>query len=163
MFSKYKGIEIPLNYSGSRFKSSGVETEMKTHKPSPSYRSTKTSVSPTFQSVINQAVNDSYAQETVPDVYEMSDDLNEMQKSSEAPLVVIDNNESNEQSSENEDEKKKGLSSIFDELKPFFEKLKSSIKGEDLLLISLIILLASEGGNDSLESILPLLLLFLYN
>ena len=154
MFSKYKGIEIPLNYSGSRFKSSGVETEMKTHKPSPSYRSTKTSVSPTFQSVINQAINDSYAQETVPDVYEMRDDLNEMQISSEAPLVVIDNKESNEQ---------KGLSSIFDELKPFFEKLKSSIKGEDLLLISLIILLASEGGNDSLESILPLLLLFLYN
>ena len=42
--------------------------------------------------MINQAVNDSYAQETVPDVYEMRDDLNELQESSEAPLVVIDSN-----------------------------------------------------------------------
>lgn len=163
MFSKYKGIEIPLNYSGSRFKSSEVETEMKTHKPSPSYRSTKTSVSPTFQSAINQAVNASYTQETPPDVYEMRDDFDEVQKFSEEPLMVIDNEEYDEQPSENEGEEKKGLSSIFDEIKPFFEKLKSSIKGEDLLLISLIILLVSEGGNDSLESILPLLLLFLYN
>ena len=53
MFTKYKGVQIPQNYSGSRFKADGLETEMKTHKPTPSYSSTRTSVSPTFQSAID--------------------------------------------------------------------------------------------------------------
>ncbi len=51
MFTRYRGTEIPENYSGVRFRDfSPPPTEMKTHKPTPSYTSTKTSVSPTFRS-----------------------------------------------------------------------------------------------------------------
>ena len=58
MFTRYKGTEIPPNYSGTRFRDySPPPTEMKTHKPSPSYVSTKTSVSPSFKSVQLQREN----------------------------------------------------------------------------------------------------------
>ena len=50
MFTRYKGSGIPENYSGVRFREAAQHTEMKTHKPSPSYTSTKTSVSPMFRS-----------------------------------------------------------------------------------------------------------------
>lgn len=49
MFTRYKGTGIPENYSGVRFREAAQHTEMKTHKPSPSYTSTKTSVSPMFR------------------------------------------------------------------------------------------------------------------
>ncbi|MBQ4109064.1 MAG: hypothetical protein IJC80_06650 [Clostridia bacterium] len=49
MFTRYKGMGIPENYSGVRFREA-AQTEMKTHKPSPSYTSTRTSVSPMFHS-----------------------------------------------------------------------------------------------------------------
>lgn len=51
MFTRYKGTAIPENYSGVAFSDHyAPPTEMKTHKPAPSYTSTKTSVSPTFKS-----------------------------------------------------------------------------------------------------------------
>lgn len=51
MFTRYKGTSVPENYSGVLFRDAyAPPTEMKTHKPSPSYTSTKTSVSPTFRS-----------------------------------------------------------------------------------------------------------------
>ncbi len=51
MFTRYKGISIPENYSGNRFKTP-PETSTKTHKPTASYTGTKTSISPAF----NQAI-----------------------------------------------------------------------------------------------------------
>lgn len=51
MFTRYKGAAIPENYSGVRFRDAyAPPTEMKTHKATPSYTSTRTSVSPTFKS-----------------------------------------------------------------------------------------------------------------
>lgn len=51
MFTRYHGTVVPENYSGVRFRDAyAPPTEMKTHKPSPSYTSTRTSVSPMFKS-----------------------------------------------------------------------------------------------------------------
>lgn len=60
MFTKYTGIEVPQNYSGSRFKKEVEKTEMKTHRGqiSSSDSGIKASVSPSFQEVIDNAVSD---------------------------------------------------------------------------------------------------------
>ena len=58
MFTRYKGTQIPANYSGVRFRDFATPpTEMKTHKPSPSYTSAKTSVSPAFRNIQLQREN----------------------------------------------------------------------------------------------------------
>ena len=73
MFTKYKGVQIPQNYSGSRFKVAELETEMKTHKPIPAYSSTRTSVSPTFQGALSNKFNEE-SPKTGAYVYENEDE-----------------------------------------------------------------------------------------
>ena len=70
MFTKYTGIELPQNYSGSRFKQDIAEdTEMKTHRGQISTVGgvVKSSVSPSFQSIIDIAVADNQATEDFSD------------------------------------------------------------------------------------------------
>ncbi len=202
MFTRYKGFEIPKDYSGSRFKGEGLKTEMKTHKASPSYTSTRTSVSPTFKNAINLYDNQSN-QKTSDYVYEIepkddffaSQDPDYLQDRSRR-LHGQENNQSQDEENDNslggiegegEDKErdyyeenkseyyeenkgtaenegaKKGIGAILDEIKPIASKLFSSISSEDLLLISLALLFASEDSEEARGAILPLLLLFLYH
>ena len=161
MFTKYKGVQIPQNYSGSRFKVDELETEMKTHKPTPSYSSTKTSVSPTFHNAINNKY-DEENQKTHEYVYENEDSEEYFDDENEAMYAPQKEEKTNNEDCENEKENKKGIGAFIDELKPFFNKLTSSISNEDLLLLGLILLLASEDSDEARGAILPLVLLFLY-
>ena len=58
MFTRYKGIDVPQNYSGNRFKSEIIPpiTETKTHKPT-NFTPTKTSISPAFESALRTSQN----------------------------------------------------------------------------------------------------------
>lgn len=161
MFTKYKGVQIPQNYSGSRFKVAELETEMKTHKPIPAYSSTRTSVSPTFQGAIGNKLNEE-SPKTGAYVYENEDEEQYFNEENEANNMAEEYEETNETNSEGKTENKKGIGAFIDELKPFLNKLTKTINNEDLLLLGLILLLASENSDEARGAILPLVLLFLY-
>lgn len=154
MFTRYKGIEIPQNYSGNRFKSEAPITETKMHKPSMSY-GTKTSISPTFESALRQDTSNELEAELenefvdpVSNFSQNEIDYDENFSSPiEAPFV----------------EEKVVKSSVLDDFKPLISNIIKNVNSEDLLLLSLVILLMSDGNEDSSEIIIPLLLLFLYH
>ena len=159
MYSRYN---IPKNYSGNRFKEQFIETETKMHKPSPSYMSTRTSVSPTFQNALNEQYDNKTSQ-SVYDFEENATDSSEVE-SEISSLNFQDEIKATLGTSEKnaEPEKKKGPSATFSELVPFISKLTANISYEDLILISLILLFISEENSESKNLLLPLLLLFLY-
>lgn len=151
MFTRYKGIEIPQNYSGSRFKSDAPPTETKTHKPSASF-ATKTSISPSFENVLRQGENEeldtNYQNELVS-----SQDFYEDENYPSEEIIVP-----SEMPKESQIEEK----SLFNEFKPLVSRIIKNVDSEDLLLISLVILLMNEENEGAGELILPLLLLLLY-
>ena len=149
MFTRYKGIEIPQNYSGNRFRNEAPITETKTHKPSVS-SSAKTSISPSFESVLKHGTFQPIEEQIVEDV---SDFYENEVISEENPPIMIE-----ESPSEGKDKER----TLFDDFKPLVSSVLKNVSSEDLLLLSLIILLMSEGNEDSNDVILPLLLLFLY-
>ena len=161
MFTKYKGVQIPQNYSGSRFKADGLETEMKTHKPTPSYSSTRTSVSPTFQSAIDNRY-DRENQKIGGYVYENEGKEDYYNEENEVEGLAEENENTGDEACQNKTENKKGAGAFIDEIKPFFNKLITAISNEDLLLLGLILLLASEDSDEARGAILALFLLFLY-
>ena len=149
MFSRYNNIVIPKNYNGNRFREI-EDTEMKTHK---AYESsikqvtTKTSSSPSFQSLIDQKANENedFTKEEDEEKYQNIDTV-----STENELSPNDTRPNNQSKYTTTPYQESGLS-----------KLISDIKGDDLLLIALILLLA-EGereGNQELIVLLALLLL----
>lgn len=183
MYSRYS---VPQNYSGNRFKKAPLETEMKTHKPTPSYSSTRTSLSPTFQDAINRQLSSNDNPKTDEDVYEFAENdeqIDYLQNvENKVPLTdeIIEDNEGDniendtlenenylgnetEKSENSHEDRKKGIGTFLDEALPFLGKITSKINGEDLLLLSLILLLGSEESKESNSLVLPLLLLFLYN
>ena len=170
MFTRYKGVQVPQNYSGSRFaQDMEYQTEMKTHKPSPSYSSTRTSVSPTFQSALNSRYEEeknrktsNYVYETEENSYDNKETNIQDDKSQVLPYSSEDENENFKHQGKDE-ESKKGVTSLIEDFKAFFNSLTSTINSEDLLLLGLIILLAGEGTEETRGAILPLALLFLYN
>ena len=151
MFTRYKGIEIPQNYSGSRFKSEAPITETKTHKPSPSF-ATRTSISPSFERII--------APQDVNEELEIDVDLtNDTNTDIEYEDTISNSSLRFEDVEEKCESDKK---SLLDEFKPLIFKTIKNVNHEDLLLLSLVILLMSEGSENSSELIIPLLFLFLY-
>ena len=149
MFTRYKGIEIPQNYSGNRFRNEAPVTETKTHKPSVS-SSTKTSISPSFESVLRHGTIQVPVEQIVEDVSDFYE--NEMVAEEVAPTMI--------EEAPLEEKNKEGT--LFDDFKPIVSSIIKNVNSEDLLLLSLIVLLMSEGNEDSNDVILPLLLLFLY-
>lgn len=170
MFTRYKGIDVPQNYSGSRFKSEPPNTEMKTHKPTPIYSPTKTSISPSFERARNHGyqnvVEGQIANESIDNVSDFNDFQeenysleNEYFEPESKPLGNGDSNQEDEDKCEQKQQKE----GVFDELKPLINKFLKNINSEDLLLLSLIILLFGEGNEESSDLIIPLLCLFLYH
>ena len=145
MFTKYSGIVVPQNYNGNRFKKQPLETEMKTHKATEvqSVSSAKTSVSPSFQSLLDKAVGEGDAF-TVPVQEEISS------------VEVEDSAFEEETEKEFSQEEAPAELSI----SPFMRMLEG-LKSDDLLLLALILLFAdckSEMGNEAII-LLSLLLL----
>ena len=124
MFTRYKSVEIPPNYSGNRFKSEAPETETKMHKPS-ALSSTKTSISPTFESALKSGMlnytNTPILEEigdTVSDFdnsYEISDQNTSYNFEDQSQAYF----EENDTSKTTESEQK----SLLDEFKPFVSSI----------------------------------------
>lgn len=150
MFTKYNGIEIPKNYSGSRFKSLS-DVEMKTHKAtvsSPPMQEIKSSASPSFQEVIDKTVSE--LKETDENI-EISEPLTQI---SDTPACISVDEESNGASFPQEKALHRELGIL---------KLLDKVKQDDLLLIALIILFASDSSENSLDAVVILALLLLYH
>lgn len=144
MFTKYNSVEIPQNYSGNRFKNFG-ETEMKTHRAvsTPVQQSPiKSSTSPTFQEVIDKTMND--AKEVESDLL----DISSKEEASYAPQLSDDTPNATDDDATNEFS-----------LARFVEKISK----DDLLLIALIILFASDSSVSSYDTVIILALLLLYH
>ena len=172
MFTRYKGISIPENYSGSRFKAA-PETETKLHKPStPIYSGTKTSISPTFEEAIRQSKAVQY--ETVVENLEndniISDSEEHFIENSETKEVNLESSNDDE-ASELTDTYKESTTNqestsgdgVLGEFSKLFGKLSSGLKSENLLILAVILLIFSENTSDDNALILPLLALLLYN
>lgn len=159
MYTRYSGVDVPQNYSGSRFRKKIIEeTEMKVHT-STAQGAVKSSVSPTFESQIKGehlpitvSENDSDYSETVEDVAE-NDASGEEYTSLQ--YEVTKENDDREQNIGRSILNDLNLSSITEYLK--------SIKGEDLLLIALIIFLASDKDVSNNDIIILLALLLIYH
>lgn len=137
MYSKYSGIEVPQNYSGSRFrKGYELKTETKTHTAS-EYSATKSSVSPVYQEQVELYSEDnSYLEENEPILEENCDRVDEIEKKEECS-------------------EKSELS--------FIHELLKSISIDDLLLICLIIFLCADENINNNDVIILLSLLLAYH
>lgn len=151
MYSRYSNIKLPQNYSGSRF---SVETETKLHKP-PELTGIKNAHSPSFvTSIKKESINErdddfidedndeiSYEEDYFENTYDESSSSNEPQEI-EASVPA-----------------QKSVRGGFDLslIKGIFDKISS----EDLLILGVILLIAtdSSGISDSAIWILALLLL----
>lgn len=150
MFTRYNGIDVPKNYSGNRFRQE-LETEMKTHKaplPQTAPAVTKSSPPQSFQSVIDKAAQGDIADqaesidaEAAPIEIESPDPVSIIE-----PALVTDDTAPTSDSLESS-----GLKALFE-----------SLKGDDLLLIALILLLSGNEGYENKELIVTLALLLLY-
>ena len=144
MFTKYNGLEIPKNYSGNRFKALS-ETEMKTHKVTHSeilQGATKSSVSPKFQEVIDQTVNNIADVEDIEPVPEQEDEESYSPPNKEERALTVTDEASPDLS----------LTALLDK-----------IRKDDLLLIALIILFASDSSMSNYDTVIILALLLLYH
>ena len=157
MFTKYNGITLPQNYSGNRFKAYPNDTETKTHKPQeaqPLTTSIRTSVSPTFRDVTREVP----VQEDVPDeIYEEppfesrgNDPLRE-----ENEEIIHTPPRENQCEASNEAPQPVGKIGL--------EHLFGNLQSDDILLLTLIFILAKDSSAQSPDAILILaLLLFLH-
>ena len=165
MFTRYKGISIPENYSGNRFKAP-PQTETKMHRPSPSYTGTKTSLSPMFEEAMRQKSvaipNQSQFNDEEGNDFDIGIDLPN-EENSEESKVPLDNKEASDTYYENTTSKKSASgNSVLGELSTLIGNLTKGLKSEDLLILAIIVLLLSENNDDGMI-ILPLLFLLLYN
>lgn len=157
MFSKYSSIEVPQNYSGSRFrKSQEIKTETKTH-PATDYSATKSSVSPTYKDrteSCTEAQND-YCESPSP-----CDDCTESYSCCDCESDCIDSEdtsyscEDENKSCERKDDTKQGF---------LLGDMLANINKEDLLLICLIIFLSADGGISNNDIIILLSLILAYH
>ncbi len=168
MFTRYSGVDIPQNYSGNRFRKKSIEnTEMKVHT-NQTQGAIKSSVSPSFENQFKdekfQSINEeisldnSKITEAVAENEYFEGEIIDSDDSHEQIDVNLILQESNEQSSKPVNKSILGDLS----LSPITEYLKS-IKGEDLLLIALIIFLASDKNVSNNDILIILALLLVYH
>ena len=143
MFTKYTNMRLPQNYSGSRFKATAEDTEMKTHRAKEAaipINTVKTSISPFFQSsYLNEQASEPEAEDETFAEYEEIPDTTEVTKETLHEAVS-----------------EPGKPTLGD-----LSRLLEGLKSDDLLLLALIILLASDGGQGSMDTIAILALLLL--
>ena len=186
MFTRYKGTEIPANYSGVRFRDyAPPPTEMKTHKPSPSYTSTKTSVSPAFRSMqlqrgnFDTSVNDAATKESAQELFPFENGFDG--EASQENIAFEQDFYKNEcHTCENScqgcescgaracecekcTEKKAEKSDIFGEISEVLDKIFKRIQGEDFLILAIMLLIMGEGKSEAKGAWLPLALILLYS
>ena len=149
MFTKYTGIEVPQNYSGSRFKKEVEKTEMKTHRGqiSSSDSGIKASVSPSFQEVIDNAVSDKADTEQYAS-FDEDDILNNIATPLDEVCEDVGVRTINEDTSH----------TVEDILKRFLD----NIGKDELLLLSLLILFASDNQDCGIDGVIIVALLLMY-
>ena len=168
MFTKYTDIDLPKNYSGSRFKQAIADTKMKTHKAQqvpPNATAIKTAVSPSFQDIIDKTAKASEPKEPTNELSLNADAVAEVQ---EAPN---ENDYSEDALSDKETQieafAQQNERNDFDLFSLFkssgLGKLLDNKSRDDFLLIALIVLMASDGAGDNLDAIILLALLLLYS
>lgn len=171
MFTRYKGLTIPENYSGSRFKAPLV-TETKTHKPSGTYGGIKTSISPAFESALKERIEpvfepskgESEAFENTGIQDSIDNEQNDIAKVEYENTESEPDNIGNEKASPDKEPASKNNergNGLLGEFSSLFSQISSKIKSDDLIIIGVILLLLSENSEDN-YIILPLLLLLLY-
>ena len=191
MFTKYNGINLPKNYSGTKFRQPPEDTTMKTHRPQDEKFKMqgiiKTSVSPSFQSIIdNASVKNNtdyspieeqsdvnfYKSESLPygndEELSSNDNVNSLLMPDDC---LVEENTSKEVCSIcNDSDKHNNTDSLKKEFFPInllkengFSRLIEGISKDDLLLIALIALFAQEHTAGSQDAIIILALLLLYH
>lgn len=169
MFTRYEGTNIPQNYSGSRFRSNEAPKEA-VHSTQQMANAVKSSVSPTFENAI------SLSQELNRDIIfaPISDNDEDEPLSDEATTDVGDMEEvlDNEDISYSESEARSTPEKQpLDSPKSYLNQINTSsigqflkhLKSDDLLLISIIVILASEKALSSYDTIILLALLLVYH
>ncbi|MBO5262184.1 MAG: hypothetical protein J6B45_03970 [Clostridia bacterium] len=151
MFTKYNNLNIPKNYSGNRFKQPTQDMGMKTHRAQETAPKSmvKTSVSPYAHEIFEQSHKS--VEETEELIYNDQLETNEEKISEEIIHTPLEKTENCDSNIKDKPLAEKGITHIFD-----------NIKNDDLLLLSLILLLAkdnTEGGFDAI-AILALLLMY---
>lgn len=156
MFTKYANVRVPENYSGNRFKSPTIETEMKTHR-SDGVHSTaspvKTSLSPYFKSKLSSE-NDERSTE---ELHEVTNGINEIyvnENQSTSTEINATPPEGNAQNSES--------SSVLPITAKDLSRFLGNFKSDDILLLALILLVAKEGSEESTDALILLALLLLF-
>ncbi len=160
MFTKYTDIDLPKNYSGSRFKQAIADTKMKTHRAqdiSPSVPTVKTAMSPSFQDIIDKRANEADIIEPI--------EQNDVNSAIEAEQDTSNTEPKTDLPTDGKPKDEEGASSdVFSLFKASgLGRLLDNKSKDDFLLIALIALLASDGSGDNLDAIVLLALLLLYS
>ena len=169
MFTKYTDIDLPKNYSGSRFKHTLADTKMKTHRAqdvSLSVPAFKTAVSPSFQDIIDKTAKATKVDEQPEELYANNDTTAELtdqeaEKSDEKADAAFKDSLPIDAHPRHDEGSNTDFFSLFKA--SGFGKLLSNKSKDDFLLIALIALLASDGSGDNLDAIVLLALLLLYS
>ena len=164
MFTKYN-MNIPQNYSGNRFKQPITETEMKTHRATDPY-GVKTSVSPLFKDTIDTSGGESQAKAQAKHSFEEEirslpneDYEDALEEADDSPAFC-----EGCESKQNEKESAPHKGELFGFLKSSgILELISKASNEDLLIMGLIVLLATDSSQQSLDTIIILALLLMYH
>ena len=152
MFSKYTNIEVPQNYSGSRFKKTNeLHTDMKTHTPS-EFSAVKSSVSPIYQeqiyaytdeSEVNECYEDDCADTEPCEGDETQKNVDPVDENCENDCLRVESN--------------KATSRLG------FDEIFKNFNSEDLLLVCLIIFLSTNESSNNNDIIILLSLLLAYH
>ena len=151
MFSKYTGVDVPQNYSGNRFRKSTMETKTNVHKAQEirtPISTVKTSVSPSFQDVIDKASEGVIVNDVEENLTTQEVDLEEKVLKSVDKTEILEDDEAKSPREPLDIIQASGIG-----------QLLGAIGKDDLLLIALIVLLASDKGDMNLDAIVILALL----
>ncbi len=192
MFTRYKGIDIPKNYSGNRFRAP-IETEMKTHSGE-IISASRTSVSPSFNNGISSfqdkdevenegknidfeatEQNSDYRQEA-PYSSELKEGGYENTNKYSESYDFEENNYDDENRAQTHqeidespspvcdisDNNEKQRGNFFKELSSVFNKLFKNSKSDDMLLLFIVLLLANDKNENNSDAVILLLLVLLY-
>ena len=154
MYTRHTSINIPKNYSGNRFKTAPDNIPVKEHRPVYN-EGIKTAHSPAYNEEMMKVPD--ISSEYIPPYFDNADLNEELDSQDES----IENTGKNEDEKTCEDTSYNATCALSSFSLPFRDIL-SHIDKEELLLIGIILLLASEKENDNSLMITLLSLLLLY-
>ena len=178
MFTKYNGINLPNNYSGTKFRQPIEDTTMKTHRALDEKVIQKgvvrTSVSPTFQNALNSTIQEAREIESFSDDEHALPHIDNSASSSffeeevcESTAICEDNNDYPSSQFDSKcdigDKNDKEAHPLNLLKESGLGKLIDNLNKDDILLIALIVIFAQEHSANSLDAIVILALLLLYH